>query len=100
MREPSEHAQKLAGDILDHVDYGLTQTDKAREWAEVIDEHNRPLLDALSDLIDSADMHRGVPDERYVQKLRALLEQYRPQPERAGAREQAQFWPQPSGFVE
>jgi hypothetical protein len=100
MRQPSEHSQKLAEEILDHVNYGLSESDKIREWAEVIDEHNRPLLEALSDLIDSADINRGIPDQRYIQKLRALLEQYQPRPERATARDQAQFWPQPGSLAE
>jgi len=69
----------VAGEILDHVNYGLTRPDIIREWAEVIDEHNVPLLEAACDLIDSAETNHGLPEHRYVEKLRALLAEYQPQ---------------------
>jgi hypothetical protein len=70
----------VAGEILDHVNYGLARPDIIREWAEVVDEHNVALLEAACDLIDSADTNRGVPDTRYVEKLRDVLASYQPQP--------------------
>jgi hypothetical protein len=81
MREPSKNSLSVAEELLDHVNYGLTRPDIIREWAEVMDEQNRPLLEAAGDLIDSADMNNGVPDPRYVQRLRALLANYQPQSE-------------------
>jgi hypothetical protein len=69
----------VAGEILDHVNYGLSRPDIIREWAEVIDEHNMSLLEAVCDLIDSADTNHGVPDARYVEKLRAVMAEYQPQ---------------------
>jgi hypothetical protein len=69
----------MAGEILDHVNYGLSRPDIIREWAEVIDEHGVPLLEAVCDLIDSADTNQGVPDTRYIEKLRAILAEYQPQ---------------------
>jgi hypothetical protein len=79
MRQPSKISLVVAGEILDHVNYGLTRPDIIREWAEVIDEHNVPLLEAACDLIDSADTNHGVPDPRYIEKLRAILAEYQPQ---------------------
>ena len=79
MRQPSKISLVVAGEILDHVNYGLSRPDIIREWAEVIDEHNVPLLEAVCDLIDSADTSQGVPDARYIEKLRAILAEYQPQ---------------------
>ncbi len=91
MRQPSKKSLAVAEELLDHVNYGLTRPDIIREWAEVMDEHRRPLLEALCDLMDSAEMNAGVPDPRYVQRLRALIADYRPQPEES-MRGQPQFW--------
>jgi hypothetical protein len=93
MRKPSKNSLGVAEELLDHVTYGLTRPDIIREWAEVMDEHSRPLLEAAADLIDSAEMNNGVPDPRYVQRLRTLLANYQPQSER---RAQAQFSPESS----
>jgi hypothetical protein len=79
MRQPSKKSLVVAGEILDHVNYGLTRPDIIREWAEVIDEHNVPLLEAACDLIDSAETNQGIPDNRYIEKLRAVLAEYQPQ---------------------
>jgi hypothetical protein len=81
MRQPSKRALTVAEDILDHVNYGLTRPDILREWAEVIDENNLSLLEAANDLIDSADTNNGIPDQRYIRKLRAVLAEYQPRPE-------------------
>jgi hypothetical protein len=97
MREPSKKSLAVAEELLDHVNYGLTRPDIIREWAEVMDEHRRPLLEALCDLMDSADMNAGVPDPRYVQRLRALIADYRPEAEQASKRAQPQFWAETNG---
>ena len=97
MRQPSKKSLAVAEELLDHVNYGLTRSDIIREWAEVMDEHRRPLLEALCDLMDSADMNAGVPDVRYVERLRALLSDYRPQPEQSSQRAQPQFWAETTG---
>jgi hypothetical protein len=89
MRQPSNNALDVAEELLDHVNYGLTRMDIIREWAEVMDEQNRPLLEAAGDLLDSADMNNGVPDPRYLQRLRALLADYRPQAEQPLRRSQS-----------
>jgi hypothetical protein len=97
MRQPSKKSLAVAEELLDHVNYGLTRPDIIREWAEVMDEHRRPLLEALCDLMDSADMNTGVPDPRYVQRLRALLADYRPQSEHSSQRAEPQFWAETTG---
>ena len=97
MRQPSKKSLAVAEELLDHVNYGLTRPDIIREWAEVMDEHRRPLFEALSDLMDSADMNAGVPDPRYVQRLRSLMADYRPQPEQPSKRTQPQFWAEAAG---
>jgi hypothetical protein len=42
-------------------------------------------------------MNAGVPDPRYVQRLRALLADYQPQPELPANRVQPQFSAQAAG---
>ena len=79
MRQPSKKSLAVAEEILDHVNYGLSRPDILREWAEVIDENNLALLEAASDLIDSAETNSGVPDERYLAKLQKALAEYQPQ---------------------
>lgn len=79
MRQPAKKSLAVAEEILDHVNYGLTRPDIIREWAEVVDESNLTLLEAASDLIDSADTNHGNPDRRYIEKLRAVLADYQPQ---------------------
>lgn len=81
MRQPSKKSLAVAEEILDHVNYGLSRPDIVREWAEVIDENNLTLLEAVSDLIDSAETNHGVPDARYVHKLQMILSEYQPQSE-------------------
>ena len=97
MRQPSKKSLAVAEELLDHVNYGLTRPDIIREWAEVMDEHRRPLFEALCDLMDSADMNSGVPDPRYDQRLRALIADYRPQSEQSLPRMQPQFWAETTG---
>jgi|SRR5687767_2644257 len=99
MRQPSNNSLNVAEELLDHVNYGLTRMDIIREWAEVMDEQNRPLMEAAGDLLDSADMNNGVPDARYLQRLRALLADYRPQPEQALRRSQSDVAPLPKSLV-
>ena len=97
MRQPSKKSLAVAEELLDHVNYGLTRPDIIREWAEVMDEHRRPLFEALCDLMDSAEMNSGVPDPRYVQRLRALIADYRPQSEQSLPRTQPQVWTETTG---
>ena len=78
MRQPSKRSLAVAEEILNHVNYGLSRPDILREWAEVIDENNLALLEAASDLIDSADTNSGVPDARYLAKLQRALAEYQP----------------------
>ena len=79
MRQPSKRSLAAAEELLDHVNYGLTRQDIIREWAEVLDEHNLPLLEAIADLFDSADIHNGVPEPRYVSRLREVIADYQSQ---------------------
>jgi hypothetical protein len=79
MRQPSKKSLAVAEEILDHVNYGLSRPDILKEWAELIDENNLTLLEAASDLIDSAETNSGVPDARYVDKLQRALAEYQPQ---------------------
>lgn len=83
MRQPSRKSLELAEEILEHVNYGLSRGDIVREWAEVIDEKNLPLLEAASDLIDSAETNEGAPEGRYVRKLQEVLAEYQAQSEPA-----------------
>ena len=99
MRQPSNNSLNVAEELLDHVNYGLTRLDIIREWAEVIDEENRPLMEAAADLLDSADMNNGLPDPRYLQRLRVLLTDYRPQSEQPLRRSQSDVPPQPKSLA-
>jgi len=79
MRQPSKKSLPVAEEILDHVNYGLSRPDIIREWAELIDENNLTLMEAASDLIDSAETNSGVPDARYVRKLQRALAEHQPE---------------------
>ena len=87
MRQPSKKSLVVAEEILDHVNYGLTRSDVIREWAEIIDENNLGLLEAINDLLDNAEMNNGTPDARYLRKLRAVLADHHSLPEHEALRE-------------
>lgn len=87
MRQPSKKSLVVAEEILDHVNYGLTRSDVIREWAEIIDENNLSLLEAINDLLDNAEMNNGTPDARYLRKLRAVLADHHSQPEHEALRD-------------
>jgi hypothetical protein len=80
IRQPSKKSLVIAEEILGHVNYGLTRQDIVHEWAELLDEGNLPLIEAANDLIDSAEAHQGVPEPRYVRKLREILADYHAPP--------------------
>lgn len=99
MRQPSNNSLNVAEELLDHVNYGLTRMDIIREWAEVMDEQNRRLMEAAADLLDSAEMNNGVPDPRYLQRLRVLLADYQPQPGQALRRAQSDLASNPKSLA-
>ncbi|MCI0744338.1 MAG: hypothetical protein L0Y58_02930 [Verrucomicrobia subdivision 3 bacterium] len=73
MTPPSKASLGLAEEILDHVNYGLSRADIIREWAEIIDEGNLPLIEAAAELLDSADLNNGVPEPHYISRLRDAM---------------------------
>ena len=78
MKRPSERALGLAEEIMDHVQYGLTRADALYELAEMIDESNLELVEAVADALRDADRGDGVPGPDALKHLRETLGDYRP----------------------
>ena len=80
MKRPSEKALSLGEEIFDYVAYGLTRSDAIQELAEMVDESNGELLEAVSTLLLDAERHGGVPATLYVAQLRRVFADYEPVP--------------------
>jgi len=78
MKQPSEKAERLAEEILDHVRYGLTRADAIRELAEMIDENCADLVESASTLLRDAESHRGAPDPFHLSQLQRALAGHQP----------------------
>jgi len=80
MKRPSEKALKFGEAILDYVPYGLTRHDAIQELAEMADEANRDLLEAVSALLQDAQRCGGLPAAFYVAHLQRVFSDYEPMP--------------------
>jgi len=79
MKRPSEKAESLAEEILDHVRYGLTRADAIRELAEMIDENCAELVESANALLrDAAEVNRSVPHPVYLSQLQRALADHQP----------------------
>ena len=80
MKRPSEKALILGEELFDHVRYGLTRNDAIRELAEMVDEANGDLLEAVSAVLEDAQRNNGLPAAFYVARLQQVFADYEPVP--------------------
>jgi len=80
MKRPSEKALSLAEEIFDHVAYGLTRSDALQELAEMVDESNGALLEAVSAVLEDSHHNTGVPAAFHVSQLQRVFSDYQPTP--------------------
>jgi hypothetical protein len=80
MKRPSEKALSLGERIFDHVAYGLTRSDAIQELAEMADESNGELLEAVSAVLEDARRNGGVPAAFHVAHLQRVFSYYEPIP--------------------
>ncbi len=78
MNRPSEKALRLGEELFDHVPYGLTQVNAIQELAEMVDESNRELLEAVHAVLHEAQRNNGVPAAFHVAHLRRVFSDYEP----------------------
>jgi hypothetical protein len=91
MKRPSERALDLADEILDHVRHGLTRTDAVYELADLVDESNAELIEAVRAVVRNAGRSGSPPDAEALARLREVLRAYQPGPVAPGDHEE--FFP-------
>lgn len=80
MKQPSEKALSLAEEIFDHVAYGLTRRGAIHELAEMVDESNGDLLEAVSAVLQDAHCNGGLPAAFHLSRLQQVFSDYEPIP--------------------
>ena len=80
MQRPSEKALRLGEEIFDYVAHGLTRSDAIQELAEMVDESNRDLLQAVSAVLQDAQRNGRLPAAFLVAHLRQVFADYEPIP--------------------
>ena len=80
MKRPSDKALILGEELFDHVSYGLTRNDAIRELAEMVDESNGDLLEAISAVLQDAQRNSGLPAAFYISRLQQVFADYEPIP--------------------
>ena len=78
MNRPSENALKLGEELFDYVPYGLTRVNAIQELAELADESNRELLEAVRAVLLDAQRNSGTPAAFHVAHLRRVFSDYEP----------------------
>lgn len=78
MKRPSERALDLADDILDHVHHGLTRAEALYELADMIDDSNLELLQAIRSALRDAGRDSGLPSPEALAHLKDTLHDYLP----------------------
>jgi len=80
MKRPSEKSLSLGEELFHYVSYGLTRGDAIRELAEIVDDSNRDLLEAISAVLEDAQRNRGVPAAFHMAYLQRVFLDYQPIP--------------------
>ena len=80
MKRPSERALATAEQLVDYVHPGMPRSAATREIAEMLDEANAELLQAVEHLL--ADVERIGPavSPKAITELRHIYREYRPAP--------------------
>ena len=80
MKRPSEKALSLGEELFNYVAYGLTRSDAIQELAEMVDQSNGELLEAVCALLEDAHRNGGVPAAFHVAHLQRIFSDYQPIP--------------------
>ncbi len=78
MQRLSKKALRIGEELLDYVSYGLTRNDAIKELAEMVDESNRDLVEAVSAVLRDAQRNGGVPATFQVAHLQRVFADYEP----------------------
>jgi hypothetical protein len=78
MNRPSETALTLGEALFDYVPYGMTRFIAVQELAEMVDESNRELLEAVRAVLLDAQGNGGVPAAIHVAHLQRAVSEYEP----------------------
>jgi hypothetical protein len=78
MIRPSEKALGVAEDLLDYVHPGMTRAAATHEVAQMVDEMNTELLEAITTLLAELERTGPGPHAVLINHLRHLLADYRP----------------------
>lgn len=78
MKRPSEKALRLGEELFAYVPYGLTPVNAIQEMAEMVDESNRALLEAVRAVLEDAERNGDGPAAISVAQLREVFADYEP----------------------
>lgn len=78
MIRPSEKALSIAEDLLDYVHPGMSRAAALQEVAQMVDEMNSELLEAIQALLAEADRSGLGPNDALLHHIRQLLVEYQP----------------------
>lgn len=78
MNRPSEKALRLGEELFAYVPYGLTPGNAIQELAEMVDESNCALLEAVRVVLEDAELNGGVPAAFSVTQLQRAFADYEP----------------------
>jgi hypothetical protein len=78
MNRPSEKALRLGEELFEYVPYGLTRSNAIQELAEMADEANQDLREAVRAVLQDAQRNGGVPTAFHVAHLQRVFSDYEP----------------------
>ncbi len=79
MQRPSKKAILLGEELCDYVTYGLTRNNVIEELAEMSDESNREILEAVRSVLQDAQRNGGFTNVHIAHLQRVFLD-YEPFP--------------------
>ena len=93
MKEPSDKAFVLAENFLEYSGRGLTRSDMLRELAELADENNAKLLEAINEMLHEVERGNSNIRPECLSRLHRTLTEYLPV--RTGQDAQGDLFPPP-----
>lgn len=78
MKEPSDKAFVLAESFLEYSGRGLTRSDMLRELAELVDENNTELLEAIHEMLYQVEHGTANIRPDCLSRLHRTLTEYLP----------------------
>lgn len=80
MKRPSERALDLADEILNQVRHRMTRADAMYELADMVDESNAELLEAVRAVVAGVAHNGSGPSPEALARLRDVVRAYQPWP--------------------